>query len=248
MQNDGLSRSLAGAFLVLVMLLGSGANVVHAQDATPETGEAPVELVFVNALTSLEKVDVYINGDESDQRSIEGLDYGTTSDAIEGTAPGTVVVIRQNVPWRVDRDLFNTMIPTEPGKTYVVVISDFFVIPVPLDRSKTVIGEARSIGVHAAAEAPPVDVYASESSRSVPIGNLVPLIEDLQYGYSTAGGPVRTGSFDLRLTEAGTDSVVLEQDGIEIESDTSTVFVIIGKPGSQEQPLTVVSVSRPTAS
>ena len=248
MQNDGLSRSLVGAFLALFMLLGSGTTAMHAQDSTPESDDAPVELVFVNALTALEKVDVYINGDESDQRVIEGLDYGVTSDTIEGTAPGTVVVIRQNVPWRVDRDIFNTMIPTEPGKTYVVVISDFFVIPVQLDRDKPRIGDARSIGVHAAAEAPPVDVYASESSRRVPIGNLVALIEDLQYGYSTAGGPVRTGTFDLRLTEAGTDTVVLEQDGITIEPDTSTVFVIIGKPGSQEQPLTVLSVSRPTTS
>src|SRR5215204_4181841 len=101
MQNDGLSRSLLGTFLALVMLLGSGANALHAQDATPEGDDAPVELVFVNALTALEKVDVYINGDESDQRVVEGLEYGTTSEAIEGTAPGTVVVVRQNVPWRV---------------------------------------------------------------------------------------------------------------------------------------------------
>jgi hypothetical protein len=246
MQNDGVSRALVSTLLAFVMLLSSGANTLHAQDAMPESDNAPAELVFVNALTALEKVDVYINGDESDQRVIDGLDYGATSDGIEGTAPGTVVIIRQNVPWRPDRDIFNTMIPTEPGKTYVVVISDFFVIPVLLDRSKTTIGEALSIGVHAAAETPPVDVYVSEASRRVPIGNLVPLIQDLQYGYSTAGGPARTGIFDLRLTEAGTDSVVLEQDDITIESETSTVLVIIGKPESREQPLTVLRVSRPT--
>ena len=74
----------------------------------------------------------------------------------------------------------------------------------------------------------------------------MPLLEDLQYGYSTAGGSVRTGTFDLRLLEAGTDTVVMEQDGITIESDTSYVFVIIGKPDSREQPLTVLSISRPT--
>jgi Domain of unknown function (DUF4397) len=248
MRNDGLSRSLVGTFLAFVMLLSIGAAVVHAQDATPESDALPIKLIFVNAMTALDKVDVYLNGDESEQRIVEGLDYGTTSDEIEGTAPGSVVVVKQNVNWGVDRDIFNTMIPTQAGHTYVVVISDFFVIPVELDLSNPLIGDARSIGVHAAAEAPPVDVYATEASRRIPVGNLVPLLEDLQYGYSTAGGPVRTGTFDLRLMEAGTDTVVLEQDGITIESDTSYVFVIIGKPGSREQPLTVLSVSRPTTS
>ncbi len=235
------------SILLWMLVLPGASAVVNAEDATPANSDAPAKLIFVNALTALDKVDVYLNGDESEQRVLEGLDYGATSDELEGTAPGTVIVIRQNVNWGVDRDLFNTMIPTEPGHFYVVVITDFFVIPVELDLSEPRVGNARTIGIHAAAEVPPVDVYASEASRRIPLGNLTPLLEDLQYGYSTAGGSTRTGTFDLRLTEAGTDNVVLEQDGITIDPDTSTVFVLMGKAASKEQPLTVVSVTRPTA-
>jgi hypothetical protein len=236
------------SILLWMLVLPGASAVVNAEDATPANSDAPARLILVNALTALDKVDVYLNGDESEQRVLEGLDYGATSDELEGTAPGTVIVIRQNVNWGVDRDLFNTMIPTEPGHIYVVVITDFFVIPVELDLSEPRIGNARTIGIHAAAEVAPVDVYVSEASRRIPLGNLTPLLEDLQYGYSTAGGSTRTGTFDLRLTEAGTDNVVLEQDGITIDPNTSTIFVLMGKAKSKEQPLTVVSVTRPTTS
>ena len=158
------------SILLWMLVLPGASAVVNAEDATPANSDAPAKLIFVNALTALDKVDVYLNGDESEQRVLEGLDYGATSDELEGTAPGTVIVIRQNVNWGVDRDLFNTMIPTEPGHTYVVVITDFFVIPVELDLSEPRIGNARTIGIHAAAEVPPVDVYASEASRRIPLG------------------------------------------------------------------------------
>jgi hypothetical protein len=245
---NGFNKICTGGFLVLVLLLGAPGIGISAQEASPENGEPVVGLVFVNALTALDNVDVYINGDSSEHRVVEKLAYGKTSGELQGTATGTVVIIRQNVSWGVDRDIFNTMIPTEPGQTYVVVISDFFVIPVLLDLRKPLIGDARSIGVHAAAEAPALDLYASESSRRIPIGNLTPLVEDLQYGASTAGGPTRTGSFDLRVTEAGTDNVVLEQEQVEIEPNTSYVFVVMGKPESREQPLTILSVSLPSVS
>ena len=248
MRNIQLSRWLIGTLLVFLLLLSNVGSVVIAQDPTPESDELPVQLVFVNALTALDKVDVYLNGDEAEQRVIEGIEYGTTSETVEGTAPGTVVAVRQNVNWGIDRDIFSTMIPTEPGHTYVVVISDFFIIPVELVLGDPRMGDARSIGVHAAAEAPPVDAYVSEAAREIPLGNLVPLFEDLQYGFSTQGGPTRTGDFDLRLTETGTNTVVMEQESVSIEPNTSYVFVLIGKPGSSEQPLAVVSVSQPIVS
>lgn len=236
------------SLLPLILMAPGVSAIAKAEDATPASSDVSATLIIVNALTALDKVDVYLNGDESEQRVLEGLEYGAISDEFEGTTPGTVVVIRQNVNWGVDRDLFNTMIPMQPGHTYVVVITDFFVVPVELDLSEPRVGDARSIGVHAAAEVPPVDVYVSEASRKIPLGNLKPLLEDLQYGYSTEGGSTRTGTFDLRLTEAGTENVVLEQDGITIEPNTSTALVLIGKAGSKERPLTVLSVTRPLTS
>jgi len=233
-----------GAALVAALLVGMSGTLVAAQDGTPEAGsDFPTTIRFINGLTSLGSVDVYINGDESEQRIIEGLEYGTVSEEFDGTAPGTVVVIKQNVNWGVDRYLFNTLIPTEAGKSYVVTISDFFLIPVEFNTSPTDDGSARTVGVHAAAQAPSMDIYVAASGGAVG----VKVISDLSYGNATEGSTPEAGTFDLTLTQTGTETVALEQPGIEVAEGNSYVFVIIGKPGSTEQPLTVLSVSAPTA-
>jgi hypothetical protein len=224
-------------------------GTVAAQDGTPETASSfPVNVTFVNGLTSLDAVDVYINGDDENQRVVEGLEYGTVSETFEGSAPATLVVIKQNVNLGFDRYIFDTLVPTEAGKSYVIVISDLLILPVELDLTATGDDTARSIGVHAAAQAPAVDIYVTPAGQEFSIGDVVPLITDLSYGNATTGGPAVPGSYDLRLTQTGTDTVALEQAGVEVEAGNSYVFAIIGKPGSTEQPLTVLSVSEATQS
>src|SRR5215204_2632209 len=112
--------------LMAMSALAIGMGSVVAQDSTPPSDETfPVNIRFLNAMTALDKVDVYINGDESDQRVVEGLEYGTVSDAYTGTAPVTGVVVKQNVTG-FDRYIFSTVVPTEAGKEYLVVITDLF--------------------------------------------------------------------------------------------------------------------------
>lgn len=242
------TRLIGGLMLAFVMMLGIAANGVSAQDATPAPSSSfPVNIIFVNAMTSLSAVDVYINGDEQEQRVAEGLAYGQASAEYTGTAPGTVVVVKQNVSWGVDSWLFNTLIPTQAGGTYVVVISDFILIPVQMDLSASTDG-ARTIGVHAAAQAPAVDIYTTPAGQEFSIGNVVPLVSNLSYGHTTTGGFTPAGSYDLRVTQTGTDTVAFEQTGTTVDAGNSYVYVLIGKPGSTEQPLTVVTVSKPLAS
>src|SRR3954470_10991913 len=84
--------SMAAITVALLTLSGlpSTGTVVTAQDSTPAEGQTfPVHIQFLNAMTALDAVDVYINGDESNQRVAEGLEYGAVSDAYEGTAPVT---------------------------------------------------------------------------------------------------------------------------------------------------------------
>ena len=103
--------------------------VARAQDATP-ANEFPVNIRFMNAMTSIDKIDVYVNGDEKEQRVVEGLEYGTVSDVYEGTAPVTAVIVKQNVNSGFDRYLFQVVVPTEAGQDYLVVVSDLLIIPV----------------------------------------------------------------------------------------------------------------------
>ena len=204
-----ISRMFAGLALAALMALGLAGPAI-AQESSPESGSSfPVTITFVNGLTSLDSVDVYINGDEEGERVIEGLEYGTTSEAFEGTAPGTVIVVKQNVNWGVDRYLFNTLISTGAGKNYVVVISDFMILPVEFDLSPTVDEGARTIGIHASSQAPAVDVYVTPSGQEFSIGDVVPLITDLAYGRVTTGGAALPGTRPTavrRSSGAGTGS------------------------------------------
>ncbi len=238
------------ASVAVALLLASAGAAVSAQDAATPTAQNtfPVNITFVNGMTSLSAVDVYINGTDKDQRVVEGLKYGDVSDVFQGTAPGTVVTVKQNVNFGIDRYLFQTLVPTAAGQSYVVVISDFVLIPVQVDLSKTPDGGARTVAVHAAAEAPAVDIYATPSGQKFSIGNVVPAVTDVKYGTSTAGSAVAAGSYDIDLTQTGTDTEVLQQTGVTIDAGNSYVFVLIGQPGSTEQPLTLLTVSQPLAS
>jgi len=242
-------RSLFGLFIAVAIGFGLMGGTIAAQEGTPATGDAsfPISITFVNAVTALGSIDVYINGDNEDQRVVEGLEYGTASESFDGTAPGTIVVVKQNVNWGVDRYIFDTLVPTEPGKSYVVVISDFFIIPTEVDLSATGADSGRTRAVHGAAQAPSVDVYVTPAGQEFSVGNVVPLIVDLSYSRVTDGGLTPAGSYDLRMTATGTDTIALEQTGVDIEAGQVYTFVIIGKPGSTEQPLTLVPVVFPAA-
>lgn len=242
-------RHLVSTLVVAMALIAMSGVAVGAQDATPESSSSfPVEITFVNGLTALSAVDVYINGDEEGQRVIEGLKYGETSQAFEGTAPGTVVVVKQNVNFGVDRYLYSTLVPTAAGQSYVVVISDFILIPVQIDLSAVSGSGARTVAAQAASEAPAVDIYAAPTGAEFAIGNLIPFVTDLRYGTTTAGTAVEAGTYDVTLTQTGTDTVVLQQAGVTVDAGQSYVFVLIGKPGSSDQPLTLVTVAQPLAS
>ena len=239
--------TLALALSMLVMsALAIGMGSVNAQDSTPPAeGESfPVNMRFLNAMTSLDEVDVYINGDESDQRVVEGLKYGTVSDTFTGTAPVTGVVIKQNVTG-FDRYIYSTVVPTEAGKEYLVIITDLVLIPTEFDTSRTAAGMARARVVHAAPQAPAVDIYAAEAGGGIALGDLVPVIQNLSYGGATDGGELDAGTYDITATEAGTTNVALEVPGVAVDAGQVYTFVIIGTPGSTEQPLSVVPVSVP---
>jgi hypothetical protein len=244
---EGRTRRVAWGVLLLAGLLMTAGQATAQESTPPADGSFPVTIHFVNAVTSLGSIDVYINGDESEQRVLEGFEYGTVSDAFEGTAPATVIVIKQNVNWGVDRYLFNTIVPTEAGKTYVVTVSDFLIIPTEIDLSATGPDNARSRAVHAAAQAPAVDVFVTPAGETLSLGDHVPVITDLKYGGVTDGGPVPTGSYDVRLTATGTDTVALEEPSVTIDAGQVYTFVVIGKPGSTEQPLTLLQVALPAA-
>lgn len=208
---------------------------VAAQDATPEVSEQPsfpVTVTFLNAMTAQKNVDVYVNGSDSDERVVEGLDYGTFSAPFEGTAPATTVVIKQNVNLAFDRWLFNAIVPTEAGRQYVIIISDYVLIPLQVNTSAMAGGGASARIAHAAAQAPAVDVLVDGTVA----------VENLQYGRaSDEAGELAAGDYAISLNATGTDTEALDGGTLTLQDAKAYVFVIIGEPESSEEPLEIVT-------
>jgi hypothetical protein len=243
---------MLGSLALMIGLLGSG-GMTTAQDA-----DFPVNIRFFNAMTALETVDVYINGEGDEQRVVEGLAYGTVSDAFTGTAPATNVLIKQNVNLSFDRYLYNTIIPTEAGKEYLVVITDLILIPTEFDQSPTGADMARVRAINAAAQAPALDLYATASgdmaspvSAESPVASPVsaePIVADLGFGRVTDGGEIPVGSYDVTATATGTETVAVEASGIAIDAGQVYAVVIYGQPGDTDTPLSILPVSVPASS
>jgi hypothetical protein len=232
-----------GALMALSVGLFASFPVARAQDATP-ANEFPVNIRFVNAMTSLDNIDIFINGNDKDQRVVEGLSYGAVSDTYQGTAPVTAVVVKQNINSGIDRYLFEVVVPTEAGKEYLVVVSDLLIIPTELDLSATTADMARVRAINAAAQAPALDFYLTRASDSTVVGDLTPVVTDVRFGQATDAGEVPAGSFDITATATGTDTVAVESSDVAVEAGQSYTFVVIGSPGSTEKPLTILPVAQ----
>jgi len=243
---------IVGSLALIVGLLGSG-GIATAQDTA-----FPVTIRFFNAMTALDSVDVYINGESDEYRVVEGLEYGTVSDAFTGTAPVTSVLIKQNVNLRFDRYLYSNIIPTEAGKEYLVVISDLILIPTEFDQSPTGADAARVRAINASAQAPALDIYASASGEMAspvsvesPVASPVsvePIVSDLGLGGVTDGGEIPAGTYDVTATATGSDAVVIEANDIAIDAGQVYTVVIYGKPGDTDAPLSILPISVPANS
>lgn len=240
-------RLLTVAALVALSIgLLAAMPVARAQDSTP-ANTFPVNIRFLNAMTAVDKIDVYINSDEKEQRVAEGLEYGVVSDAYEGTAPVTAVVIKQNQNNGFDQYLFQVVVPTEAGKDYLVIVSDFLIIPTVMDLTSTGGDQARVRAVNAAAQAPALDFYLSRASDTTVVGDLSPVVTDIRYGEATDAGEVLAGTYDITARATGTEDVAVESSGVAIDAGQSYTFVVIGTPGSTEHPLTILPVSQAAA-
>lgn len=237
-------RRVTGLFLAIALLAVSAmgiASSVSAQDATPTADQAgfPVNIKFLNAMTAMDTVDVYINGYDKDERVVEGLAYGTFSDTYEGTSPATQITVKNNVNLGFDQYLFDTVIASEAGQSYIVVISDFLVIPIQVNTNAIPVGgdivdPARARLVHASSQSPAVDVLLNDEI----------VLRNIRYGQAGEGGVLAAASYTVSLNQTGTSNAVISQD-ITLENGTAAVYVVIGTPGSTDTPLTIVSDALP---
>jgi hypothetical protein len=79
------------------------------------------------------------------------------------------------------------------------------------------------------------------------VGDLEPVVTDVRYGQATDAGELLAASIDITAKATGTDTVAVESSGIDLQASNFYTFVVIGSPGSTDQPLTIVPVAVATA-
>lgn len=236
--------ALFAASLAMIATLFGSAGMATAQDEA----SFPVNIRFFNAMTALDTVDVYINGSSNDSRVASGLGYGEVSDVFTGTAPATSVLIKTDINLGFDRYLFETIVPTEAGKEYLVVISDLVLIPTEFNQIGLAPDMARARVLNAAAQSPSLDVYASMAGDMASPASAEPIVTDLGFGRITDAGDLAAGSYDVTATASGTDTVAVEASGVAMDAGQVYAVVIYGKPGDTDTPLSITTISVPATS
>lgn len=224
----GGARFLAVMIAILVIAgFGLSAMSVSAQEAIDPTA---TRIRFVQANTDQDKVEVFVNGDEK----LNEFGYGDVSDWIAVEPGGVRVTITED---RVgfNYTIFDTIYPLLAGNDYQVVISDMLVIGNIVDRSPVPDAGARVQVIQAAVDLPAVDIVAT--SNSLEIGT------QLLYGMSSGYSVVPVGTYDLEVRLASTDEVLLTVPGLTADGNVVYDLVITGSLDSEDQPLTVITLT-----
>jgi hypothetical protein len=128
----------------------------------------------------------------------------------------------------------------EPGKDYTVVahgdvtdLSSISLLPLQDDNSCPAKGKAHLRFVHAAAGAPPVDIWAGTQTR---------IFENVPYGKtgSPVYLPVDAGKVDVSVTPTGTVDRVVGPLPLTLEQGKVYTVVASGVVGDSEAPLTAL--------
>ncbi|MFL1404926.1 DUF4397 domain-containing protein [Marinobacter sp. M1N3S26] len=232
--NTGANSSLAGASPVSLIVV-NGEDVAQIYDADQDAGvrvvhgsaDAPAVDVLVDDMaTPLSNLEF---GDVAPFDTLDGyaeLPAGMTNLKVAASADNSVVAIEADV------NLVN-------GQGYSVLAvgllndANFPVEGLVLEDSVRSIATQASLRiVHAATAAGNVDIYLLPGSQTS-IGNSDPTLADVPFKAVTDYLPVPDGTYNVRITPAGTGTVAIQADGVAL--DAGGVYTVIArdaKPGA----------------
>jgi hypothetical protein len=225
-------RRIAAAVAVLALILSMSMGLMPSQVAAQDT-TFPVTARFVNAMTTFNNLFVSLNSD--DNKIVDELDYGQISDPVELTAPVSEIIVKQNENLQFDKWLYDTIVPTQAGQEYVIIISDLLLIPTQVDTSAMAPDAARGRIVNASAQSPALDVLVNDSTT--------PVVTALKYGSATDSAGIAVGTSKVVFNATGTTTAALTVDSVTVNAGSIYTWIVIGNPSSTEKPLAVVAVT-----
>jgi hypothetical protein len=220
------------AAVLLAALMGAAAcsDDESPTSPTPPTTTPPAEVADVRVRVAhlspdAPAVDVLVNGDVV----LTGVPYKAISDYLDLSAGEYRIQVTpagQN-----DISVIDATVTLTSGNVYTVAATGFLadIQPLVLLDDLGTSSNARLRPVHASPDAPAVDI-------AVKGGDV------LVYGLTfRAAGPyleVPAGSYDLEVRLAGTDTVALSIDGLQLSGGTtSTAFVVGSAAGGTLEPI-----------
>lgn len=198
--------ALAG--LTLAAAIPAGFGAASAEDA---------KVRVVHASPDAPNVDVYANGN----RVLSNVPYRAASDYL--SVPAGDYKLEVFAAGQTTAPVLTIDAPLSAGTDYTVVALD----SVSQLKSRVFIdnnaapaaGKAHVAVIHAGSDAPAVDVAV----KNGPV-----LVSSIAFGEQQGPLPVDAGTYDLELRAAGTNTVALPLDGIQLEAGKVYTFVASG--------------------
>lgn len=214
--------TVISSLLLLAIAAPLGITSASAQDAQILT-----RVQFLHAGTDLGDVEVHLDGEST----LDNFSYGDQSEWIE-VDPGSVQMTMTADRRGFNYMLFNAVYPVPAGNDYFVVITDEVVITGVFDTSP-VLGDGSHVQfTQASVDTPRVNVTVSGESAA--------LATNLGFARTSDPAPLPPGTFDIDVTLADSGEEALSVPGVEIDASKSYVFVLMGDPGDDDKPLTMV--------
>lgn len=212
---------------LLTLLLAASALTAACSDDDNDTGpEGQARLRVVHASPDAPAVDVLVD----DAAALSNVDYLTASDYVEladgahnvkVNAAGTSTTV-------IDAD-----VDLADGTDYTVIASGLLdaIQPIVLedDNSTPAAGTARVRAIHGAPSAPAVDVYVTAPGADLEAAS--PALSNVAFGDVADYLEVPAGDYQVRVTPAGTKTVVIDSGALTLTSGQVRTAIAVDAPG-----------------
>ena len=212
---------------LLTLLLAASALTAACSDDDENTGpEGQARVRVIHASPDAPAVDVLVD----DAAALSNVDYLTASDYVEladgahnvkVNAAGTSTTV-------IDAD-----VDLADGTDYTVIASGLLeaIQPIVLedDNSTPAAGTARVRAIHGAPSAPAVDVYVTAPGADLEAAS--PAVSNVAFGDVADYLEVPAGDYQVRITPAGTKTVVIDSGALTLTSGQVRTAIAVDAPG-----------------
>jgi hypothetical protein len=212
---------------LLTLLLAASALTAACSDDDNDTGpEGQARLRVVHASPDAPAVDVLVD----DAAALSNVEYLTASDYVElaDGAHNVKVNAAGTSPTVIDAD-----VDLADGTDYTVIASGLLdaIQPIVLedDNSTPAAGTARVRAIHGAPSAPAVDVYVTAPGADLEAAS--PALSNVAFGAVADYLEVPAGDYQVRVTPAGTKTVVIDSGALTLTSGQVRTAIAVDAPG-----------------